>query len=181
MSRPEAVDCRMSPWTSWDRCSRTCGGGETSRHRQVRCSDRSQMAAQVTRNPRFGGLAKFTITTITYGTAFRGERLFQEHDLFSLICTFGGERQNSQNNCQSTCLLMFFMPGKPCGKDLIQTTGRFTGIDVGSRPGCNDNPCNVEDTQALVPSIWSLLELCRCRRGVAGVPATQTAAGSLSI
>ncbi|CAE8683156.1 unnamed protein product [Polarella glacialis] len=37
------VDCIVSPWTRWGECSRTCGGGQTSRHRQV------------TQNPRMGG------------------------------------------------------------------------------------------------------------------------------
>lgn len=69
-----AVDCILSPWTHWDRCTRTCGGGQTTRHRQV------------TRNPRFGGV--------------------------------------------------------PCSRDLIETTG------------CNDNPCNVEDTQVSAWSSW---------------------------
>lgn len=37
------IDCVVSPWTPWEPCDRTCGGGQTSRHRQV------------TQNPYLGG------------------------------------------------------------------------------------------------------------------------------
>jgi len=29
------VDCEMSPWTGWETCDKTCGGGQQSRHREV--------------------------------------------------------------------------------------------------------------------------------------------------
>jgi len=34
-TQPCAIDCKMTPWTHWDPCSRTCGGGKESRGRLV--------------------------------------------------------------------------------------------------------------------------------------------------
>jgi len=31
----KVVDCKLSEWTSWDACDKTCGGGQRLRHRQV--------------------------------------------------------------------------------------------------------------------------------------------------
>lgn len=32
---PAAVDCKMSEWSEWDACDKTCNGGQRHRHRQV--------------------------------------------------------------------------------------------------------------------------------------------------
>lgn len=32
---PTAVDCKMSEWSEWDSCDKTCNGGQRHRHRQV--------------------------------------------------------------------------------------------------------------------------------------------------
>eukprot|EP00929_Paragymnodinium_shiwhaense_P029094 TRINITY_DN16758_c0_g1_i1.p1 TRINITY_DN16758_c0_g1~~TRINITY_DN16758_c0_g1_i1.p1 ORF type:complete len:1540 (-),score=253.91 TRINITY_DN16758_c0_g1_i1:359-4978(-) len=31
----EKVDCKVSEWTTWDACDRTCGGGQQARHRHI--------------------------------------------------------------------------------------------------------------------------------------------------
>ena len=35
------VDCKWSPWTNWDLCTRSCGGGMQGRTRSVKVPERN--------------------------------------------------------------------------------------------------------------------------------------------